>query len=325
MTCCADAGISSPDLFHSEGTYAFRIDLSGDAREEVVFKFRFGEAEHATGDEHRHTQRFRVWRATGEDIPGVGGELLAEGSTGSGVEVGEVKAFAGMKPELWAADAFAFFKTLTNLFEADRFDAAVFEHKENLFRNRNVMAIVLEVPNKLIGVGRVNVWATISLFGHAPEVQVSRWGLPLITHLFLANPSTPELPNRFHITQPSTDRQVFGPAIATLTGRLADRAGNTRDPAHYGQALAERLCPAVLPYVIGTEAHFTVEEFNGRALTDDAYDVMFTLAANFKIADGVAPSAERVIPQFPYYGSPLTVTEQAGLQPIQANIGYGSA
>jgi hypothetical protein len=43
MTSNADAGISSPDAFHPEGLYAFRVDTDGDAREDIVFKFRFGE------------------------------------------------------------------------------------------------------------------------------------------------------------------------------------------------------------------------------------------------------------------------------------------
>jgi Domain of unknown function (DUF4331) len=325
MTCCADAGISSPDMFHPEGTYAFRIDLNGDFKEEVVFKFRFGDPEHAAGNEHRHAQSFQVLRATGSQISGDGGELLAKGSTGNMVEAGEVKAFAGMAPELWAADAFAFFRTLTNLFEADRFDPKVFEHKQNKFHNRNVMAIVAEVPNDMIGTGKVNAWGTISLFGHAPEVQVSRWGLPLITHLFLANPSTPELPDRFHITTPSDDATSFAPAIAAVTAKLAGRAGNTKEPQRYGQSLAHRLSPTVLPYVIGTEARFTIEEFNGRPLLDDAYDVMLSLASNFTVHDGVAPAAERAISKFPYYGPPVSAAEQAGLAPIHGEIGYGTA
>src|ERR1700734_2998386 len=49
MTCNADAGISSPDAFHPEGLYAFRFDTNGDAKEEGVFKFRFGDAEHVDG------------------------------------------------------------------------------------------------------------------------------------------------------------------------------------------------------------------------------------------------------------------------------------
>ena len=47
MTCNADAGISSPDAFHPEGLYAVRFDTNGDAREEVAFKFRFGQPKHA--------------------------------------------------------------------------------------------------------------------------------------------------------------------------------------------------------------------------------------------------------------------------------------
>jgi hypothetical protein len=324
LTCCADAGISSPDTFHPEGTYAFRINLNADIREELVFKFRFGEPTHAPVDEHRHVQAFQVLRATAEDIPEVRGDLLLQGSTGAVTESGGIKAFAGIVPELWAADAFAFFSMLTNLFRDDRFDASIFEHKENLFRHRNVMAVVLEVPNELIGAAHIRVWATVSLFGHAPEVQVARWGLPLITHLFLANPSTPELPDQFHASVPSKDVALFGPAIAALAEHLAARAG-TAEPNAYGKSLAERLCPAVLPYALGTEARFTAARFNGRALTDDAYDVMVSLATNREISDGVAPDPSRVSKEFPYYGAFFTPQEQEGLAPIQGNIGYGSA
>ena len=44
MTVNADAGLSASDTLHPEGLYAFRFDLNGDAREEVAFKFRFGQA-----------------------------------------------------------------------------------------------------------------------------------------------------------------------------------------------------------------------------------------------------------------------------------------
>src|ERR1700754_3997678 len=208
MTSNADAGISSPDVFHPEGLYAVRFDTNDDAKEELAFKFRFGEPEHAHGDEHRHVQSFQVVRAVGTEMPGLGGKLLTHGRTGETITAGEVRAFAGLVPELWAADAFAFFTTLTNLFSEDKYDPKTFEHRENLFQNRNVMAIVLEVPNELIGKGKVGAWATISLFGHAPEVQICRWGYPLITHLFLSNPSTPELTAKYHAGYPSGDEEM---------------------------------------------------------------------------------------------------------------------
>jgi ketosteroid isomerase-like protein len=42
MTVNPDVVLSAPDALHVEGLYAFRLDLTGDAREDVVFKFSFG-------------------------------------------------------------------------------------------------------------------------------------------------------------------------------------------------------------------------------------------------------------------------------------------
>ncbi len=84
MTVNPDVGLSAPDTLHPEGLYAFRFDLNGDAREEVTFKFRFGEPRHGDGSEHTHIQPFVVRKATGDDaLRGDAGESLVEGETGS--------------------------------------------------------------------------------------------------------------------------------------------------------------------------------------------------------------------------------------------------
>jgi Domain of unknown function (DUF4331) len=60
MTVNPDVGLSAPDTLHPEGLYAFRFDLNGDAREEVTFKFRFGEPRHSDGlgrEKSTHGQR----------------------------------------------------------------------------------------------------------------------------------------------------------------------------------------------------------------------------------------------------------------------------
>src|ERR1700683_3852926 len=82
MTVNPDVVLSAPDTLHIEGLYAFRLDLTGDAREDVAFKFRFDEPKHVNGDKHVHVQKFQVRRATGEAIGGDKGELLIEGDTG---------------------------------------------------------------------------------------------------------------------------------------------------------------------------------------------------------------------------------------------------
>lgn len=297
---------------------------NSDAKEEVVFKFRFGDVEHADPGGHHHVQTFKVIRATGADLAGTKGEVLLQGVTGNSLASAGIEAYAGLVPELWAADAFAFFTTLSNLFNEDKYDPTTFEHRENLFQNRNAMAIVLEVPNELIGEGKVGAWATISPCGHAPEVQICRSGYPLIAHLFLSNPATPGLTEAYHASFPASDAKMIGPAIAVLTARLAARASGLPDATAYGQRVAAMLCPSLLPYELGTPAEFSGATFNGRSLTDDAYDVMLSLATNTHVEDGVAPNPARVQADFPYYGEPFTSSEQAGLAPIQGNIGYGS-
>ena len=300
MTSNADAGISSPVAFHPEGLYALRVDTDGDAKENVVFKFRFGEPRHADGDEHLHVQSFRVICADADHIAGIDGEVIAEGETGVSVAANGVRVYAGLAPELWAADALAFFTTLTNLFSENKYDPATFQNRQNLFQNRNVMVIVIEVPNEMLGKGKIGVWATISLFGHAPEVQICRWGYPLTTHLFLSNPSTPELTAKYHAGVPVDDANAIGPAIAAFAMRLSSKANPKTDAEAYGKRIAAMLCPSLLPYEVGTQAKFSTESFNGRSLTDDAYDVMLSLATNTEVHDGVAPNRARTRPDFPY-------------------------
>lgn len=193
MTVNPDLGLSAPDTLHVEGLYTFRFDLNGDAREEVVFKFRFSEPRHANGDEHVHIQKFQVRKATGDETSGDSGELLIQGETGEIHEKNGVRAFVGVAPELFAGDAVALHGFLQAFYTEHRCNADAFLHRQNFFAKRNLTAIVLEVPNALIGNGKIHSWATISLYGHAPEMQVSRWGLPLITHLFLNDPGQPDI------------------------------------------------------------------------------------------------------------------------------------
>jgi hypothetical protein len=317
MTVNPDVGLSAPDRLHPSGLYAFRFDLNGDAREEVTFKFRFGEPRHGYGSEHAHTQPFAVRRATGRDaLRGDAGERLVEGETGLVATNSKIRAYVGIAPELFAANA-GFRAFMTAFYQDQRFDGDVFLQQQDPFARRNVTAIVLEVPSELIGEGKINAWATISLFGHAPEVQVSRWGLPMVTHLFLNDPSDQEVKKeQFNASVPSEDVEHFAKPIADFAERMTTYAGSAADPGEYGKLIAARLCPDTLPYELGTSAAFEVSSFNGRALGDDALDVMLTLATNTPIVDGLVPDHGRIRKDFPYYGAPYTPEEQAGVTPM---------
>jgi hypothetical protein len=121
----------------------------------------------------------------------VGGRTGQTAMTESGI-----RAFAGLAPDLFAGDAAALGAFRNALYHEDRFAPEAFQNRKNFFAGRNVTATVLEVPTQLIGRGQVRAWATVSLSGHAPEVQVSRWGLPLITNIFMPEMEMREDDNR---------------------------------------------------------------------------------------------------------------------------------
>ena len=303
LTVKPDAGHSAPDTLRDEGLYAFRFDLNGDAVEELAFKVTFGPSEHAAGDEHKHVQAFEVRRATGMDaLKGNGGEIIASGHTGTVVHADDgVLVFAGLAPDLFAGDAAALHVFQDGLHKDNRFAAEAFQNRKNFFGGKNVTAIVLEVPVALIGTGLVRAWATVSLFGHAPEVQVSRWGLPLITHVFMPDPAMREDYNR---TTPSDDIALFAPQIGLVAEKLSRLAATATNSNDYASQLTGRLCPTTLPYELDTAAVFSFAGFNGRPLTDDVMDVILTLAAGSALADGVAPDRGRTRDSFPYFGEP---------------------
>jgi hypothetical protein len=316
VTVNPDVGLSAPDTLHVEGLYAFRFDLNADAREEVAFKFRFGEPRHAEGNEHVHIQKFQVLKATGNSLGGVEGEVLIEGETEKISGKSGVRAFAGIAPDMFAGDGFALRAFLNAFYKEHRYDGTVFQHRQNFFANRNVTAIVLEVPNDMIRRGTIHCWATASLVGHAPEVQVSRWGLPLITHLFLNDPDGQEMKERFNASQPSDDVASFSKPISDFSEKMTTYAMSAVNPTEYGRQIVARLCPVTLPYELGTPAAFDLAGFNGRPLGDDVMDVMLTLASNKPLEDGAVPDRKRVRSEFPYVGRPYTKEEQMGVSPV---------
>jgi hypothetical protein len=316
LTVNPDAGLSAPDFFRDEGLYAFRFDLNGDAREEVTLKFRFGDVRHADGDDHRHVQNFEVRRATGEDaFQGLGGEVLIAGETGVAASKGDIRAFAGLAPELFAGSAGGLRGFMEAFYKEKKFYPEAFVPAKDFFSKRNVSAVVLQVPTALIGQGTVRAWATASLVGHAPEVQVSRWGLPLLTHIFLSDPTQPDLKEAYNRSTPSSDVEKFAGVIGEFAQKMATYAESSPNPVEYGRRIGKLFCPTTLPYELGSVAAFDYTGFNGRPLGDDVMDVMLTLAANRPVGDGVVPDKSRIRAEFPYYGAPYSKEEQVGVVP----------
>jgi hypothetical protein len=310
MAMTSNPGVAPgpPGAFRADGRYEFRFDTNGDGVEDVSFKVSFGApaqegpTQESTARGAGPAQSFAVRRATGQDaVCGSAGELLAEGLTSevTGGTLGTL-AFAGIATDVFAGDG-----TALEAYEADfaqgEYTPQHFQQHANLFAGRHIAVIVVEVPTELIGAGQVHAWATISLYGHAPELQVARWGLPLLTHLFIRNNEMRENYNR---TAPSGDNAPFTTQIGDVIRETARRAGTVTDPEAYAARVLARLGSLTLPYKLDSTAAFDYAGFNGRALRDDVMDVMLSLMSNSALGDGVAPDPALIQGKFPYFTQP---------------------
>ncbi len=301
MTVNAAATIDTPAPFRDEALYVFRFDTDGDRREDVSFKVRFGEPLHVPAG--GHAQKFDVRLATGDAaVAGGDGQLVATGTTGSPA-LGEngLRAFAGVVNDVFGGDAAAV-NEFKDAFATGSYQPEAFDSHVNFFAGRTVGGIVLEVPNALLGTERpVQAWATVSLFGHAPEQQVARWGLPLFTHLFL---NDDDLREAFNRTPPRGDNAAFvASAVDTVTKYVA-LAGTSPDPAAYARRVAALFGPITLPYTVGTAASFDYTGFNGRALGDNVMDNMLSVLTNSPLGTGIRPDPGRICQKFPYFSRP---------------------
>ena len=140
--------------------------------------------------------------------------------------------------------------------------------------------------------------------------QVNRAGIPMMWPLFRANGGDDDSAEYLRDTaahpkdDPANDSQRITDWVAA-----AVRPTGVGDPVDYGRGVARRLLPDILPYRVGTPAAFSFAGFNGRALADNAPEVMYGLVTNSAVPTGfpAASAAETRQDKFPYVVP--TVTE----------------
>ena len=303
--CHSIAGQVPAPGYHPEGMYEFKIDLDGDAVEDVTYRLTFDERD-AAGK-----QRFvlRCIRGAEAVDPNAAGTLLAQGTTGESVTTaGGVRIWAGkagdpfwIEPDVLHAVGHAFQDGTT--IDLGGWDAG---KAKNLFADHTVYSIVLEVPDGelLVGAGdkrRIGVWAVATLATDAGGWRsINRVGLPMIHPLFTQ--FNEDLGNRLNAGRPSDDFATYGEVVRKAIADVVSANGTAEDPQAYAEKVARRFFPNILPYEVGTPAVFGFAEWNGRSLTDNAPDVMFSIAANAPVRLGIGKESVTSKPSrtFPY-------------------------
>jgi len=299
--------IAKPPIpgYHPEGMYEFKVDCNGDAVEELTYRFNFDPRD------EQGNQRYTVRAIRGAEAvdPHAQGQIIAKGTTGeavttpSGVRVWTGKAGDPfwIEPDVLHAVGHAFEDgTVVNLAGWDP------SHATNLFAGQTAYAIVLELPDAelLAGAGdnrRIGVWALASLATDAGGWRsINRVGLPMLPPLFAQYDE--DFGNRLNAGRPADDFATYGEHAAKAIAGVVSAYGTADDPSGYGQLIAHRMFPNMLPYQVGTQALFGFAGWNGRSLTDNAPDVMFSLAANHPIRLGIDKNSVTSKPSktFPY-------------------------
>jgi Domain of unknown function (DUF4331) len=291
--------------YHPEGMYEFKVDLNGDATEDVTYRFKFNER-----DKHGN-QTYSVQRLSGAAAadPAAAGAVIAQGTTGEILSTATgLRVWAGKAGDPFWVASYVFHAVGHALQDGTSIDLSGWDpsRAKNVFDGHTVYSIVLEVPDKelLAGAGdsrRIGVWAVATLATDAGGWRpINRVGLPMIHPLFAQ--FNEDLGNRLNAGGPADDLTTHGATIAKAIAGVVAANGTAEDPRAYGEKVARRFCPNILPYEVGTPAAFGFVEWNGRSLTDNAPDVMFSIAANTPVRLGIGKESVTSKPSktFPY-------------------------
>lgn len=306
--------LSGPGGFHSGGgQYGFHLDLDGDACPDITFRVSF-RPDH-DGAQPVELRRLEGRQAADRDAAGT---VVAAGITDALIETaGGLRLWAGPAADPSWINGGVLFTAQQCIGEGTPFDVRMAYSMPaiNLLAYSNVQAIVLEVPDHMLGASPVGLWATTAMPGPAGWVQVNRCATPLLSTLFAVSDEGAGLD--FNGTWPDQDRELYSDVVRAGATRAARALGTTTDPVAHGVRVAEILLPDILPYQLGTKAHFGAGIRNGRGLRDPSAEVMISLVLGTDVPHGLdASSATGALrAMFPYLSAPVDPFEAAGQPP----------
>jgi hypothetical protein len=268
--------------FHSEAVYRINVDNDGDTEADVSFSFVFSES---TGG----TQTATVHHATGDQArePEPAGDVLFEGmpvgfdTMAAPVEAGPCRLFIGVRSDPFFADGEGAFHDFQ--FTGD-----------DTFAGKNIFSMALEVPDELLGPGpEIGVWCTVSVRRDGALEQVDRVGNPSFNPFFVD-----ELKNTFNAGHPADD-------VASYLEPWSKLLESRGYPPAEARATALTVLPDILRYDRAQPARYP----NGRAITDDVYDMRMAFLTHGRVtSDGVGPHDD-YLPEFPFLGPPNAQAE----------------
>jgi hypothetical protein len=270
-------GSTTAEPFAPEALYEFKIDTDGDAVADIAYRVRFSSS---AGGAQTATLR----RVVGAQAAGMGdsGQVIVEGapvSTGPEAritEAGDHRLFAG-----WRSDPF--------FFDVQGARNGLQFTGDDFLADKDVCSIVLEVPNSVLGLKRLGLWARTLDGADGKWVQADRGALPAQA-VFLVGAER----DAYLAGEPADDGRfvpIFAHALEHAGGYAPDEA----------RRVAGTLLPEMLSYDPTRPASFPD---NGRTLTDDAGDAFLAILTNGKVTEDKVDAHGDLLAEFPYLGPP---------------------
>ena len=160
-------------------------------------------------------------------------------------------------------------------------------------------AVALQIPDADLGSTRIAVWARISLFGHAPQIQVSRIGQAMLRPLFFSPPDAES--EALNAGAPASDTDAHGKRVFSIASAAAQLAG-LADPDAHAEQVQKAFLPDVVKYQPGQPASFQPGGGNGRALDDNTFDIAVAVLAGSTLGNASVPRPPTA--EFPYLSAP---------------------
>ncbi|GAA5187002.1 hypothetical protein GCM10023322_34370 [Rugosimonospora acidiphila] len=288
--------------FHPEARYEFRVHLDGAALEELTYRVAF------SPPDVEGQQAFSLYALVGSEARAddAAGTLLVEGRTGDLASNNGVRIWAGRVADPFYVDLDQLAVIDAALSNGAKVDASKWrpENAKNSFAGKTVQSIVIEVAEQdepLTPGTHLGVWCTTKLATDAGGWRtINRAGHPMMWPIFW--PKDTDFSDPANARHPSDDLSAEGDGFASLIARVVAANGTSGDPEGHGRAVVGRIFPDVLPFEVGSAAGYGFAVHNGRTLSDNVAEAMFSLVLNAGVTTGLTAvvTAQARDTKFPY-------------------------
>jgi Domain of unknown function (DUF4331) len=306
--------------FDPDVLYQFKIDNTGDSIEDVVLQFNVnGRGSHQTVTVRGPSRPMTIGTKSSLVPATASGSLNQAFSAYNGMKV-----FVGLRKDPFFFDLEQFFKIIPDRNyilqpnPAPPFQVLSFRpagQAQDTLAPFNVHSIIVELPRRLLGSGKIGAWITTSV--NTPRLrngnfaQIERLAVPALNELFMNfkdhNNSNLQTP-----TKDAPNQSQFIQAFVNAIGRP--------------KGIADAVISVAIPDVIQADlskssgTYFGTQlgkNFGGRRPKDDVIDVTASVVFGDAVtgistgkipgltSDNVGPNDANYLPTFPYLGNPL--------------------